>query len=60
VETLTCVTAFRNGETQVECSTRKHRLALRDIAPDLGVKFTPVVSASSIEYVLNSVAGQGS
>ncbi len=56
--TSACVTAFRNGETHVECSERGHRLALRDIAPDLGVKFTPVVSGA-IEYVLNSVAGQG-
>jgi hypothetical protein len=61
VATTSCVTAFRNGETHIECtgsSKRCHRLALRDIAPDLGVKFTPVITAN-IEYVLSSVAGQG-
>jgi hypothetical protein len=54
-----CVLAFRNGDTHVVCSRapQHHRLALRDIAPDLGVKFTPVVE--EVELVASSLAGQG-
>ncbi len=59
VEASECVLAFRNGDTRVTCSRapQHHRLALRDIAPDLGVKFTPEVD--KVDFVSSSLAARG-
>jgi hypothetical protein len=52
-----CREAFQLGEARVECSTQKHSLALREIAPDLGRKFTPEITG--VELVKSEVAGTG-